>query len=166
MVEFHGQVSHRLARAKTLQLVRAGRKSHDQVCDADFLLLTAAKFHGVSAANPCPICAEETLRNVLWVYGEQLGNASGSARSVAEIQNFANSGREFIVHTVEVCTNCKWNHLVQAAIAAPSARTPVDVEKLEQTLWDTPKQRQPQSAVEEVPSYAVPYCVARFEEEL
>ncbi|MCS4490492.1 DUF5318 domain-containing protein [Corynebacterium sp. ES2794-CONJ1] len=119
MVEFVGQVTHRLARRRLLNKWRAGQVSRAMVCEADFLLVAAARYHGTPAPYPCPICSEDDLREVLWVYGEQLGRASGSARSLAEIEQFTQQGREFTIHKVEVCPNCQWNHLLAAAHIGP-----------------------------------------------
>ena len=123
MVEFQGQISHRFARAKTLAAWRANKVKQDTICDADSLLLAAAKFHGVPASTPCPICNKTNLREVLWVYGDVLKRAAGSARSLTEIEQFAAAGLTFTVHRVEVCTNCKWNYLLMTAIAAPSYKS-------------------------------------------
>ena len=95
----------------------------DTICDADSLLLAAAKFHGVPASTPCPICNKTNLREVLWVYGDELKRVAGSARSLTEIEQFAAAGLTFTVHRVEVCTNCKWNYLLMTAIAAPSYKS-------------------------------------------
>ncbi len=123
MVEFHGSVSHRLARSRTLAQWQAGRLETQAVCDADFLLVSAARFHGTRTTQRCPICEAEGLYHVLWIYGEQLGRMSGSARTAAEIEAFTLEGREFTVHTVEVCEECKWNHLLQTTIAAPTVQS-------------------------------------------
>lgn len=120
MVEFHGSVSHRLARNRTLAKWRAGLLETAAICDADSLLLSAAQFHGSITTSHCPVCEAEGLRHVLWVYGDQLGRISGSARSEAEIEALTEQGREFTVHTVEVCLECNWNYLLQTTIAASS----------------------------------------------
>ncbi|KEX89363.1 hypothetical protein CPTD_01101 [Corynebacterium pseudotuberculosis] len=51
------------------------------------------------------------------MYGDELGRASGSARNLEEIGEFAAQGKEFTVHTVEVCAECKWNHLLRSVTA-------------------------------------------------
>lgn len=90
------------------------------ICDADFLLVTAGKYHGEPAGYECPVCKGDNLRTVLWVYGEQIGKASGSARNEEEIEKLVENGRECTVHTVEVCPDCKWNHLLKAETATAS----------------------------------------------
>lgn len=111
-------VSHEWERRTVLREFRAGKKSRDQVCDADFLLRAAAEHHGVDAARPCPICGSP-MRIILWVYGENLGRRSGSARSEEEIAELVDETGPFTVHKVEVCATCRWNHLLSASEAVP-----------------------------------------------
>lgn len=99
-----------------LRDVRAGRLAREEVCDADFLLRAAAEHHGWDTGRECPICGGE-LRDTLWIYGDQLGRRSGSARSSQEIAELTAQGLEFSVHRVEVCLRCRWNHLLETATA-------------------------------------------------
>ncbi len=94
--------------------------SRDAICDADFLLVTAGRYHGQPSDHPCPVCGGTDLRTVLWVYGEDIGRASGSARSEEEIAKLVSGHRECTVHTVEVCPDCRWNHLLKAVTAVSS----------------------------------------------
>lgn len=109
-------LSHEWERAAAVRDFKAGRRSRDEVCDADFLLRAAAEHHGVDSPRPCPVC-EGPLRLTRWVYGDELGRRSGSARSEEEIVDIAAEVAEFTVHTVEVCRACRWNHLLTAATA-------------------------------------------------
>ncbi|MEJ5997860.1 DUF5318 family protein [Corynebacterium sp. H130] len=117
MVVFSSVVSHRFARARVLRRWQAGLTRKEELCDADFLLVTAGNFHGEAAPYPCPICESGKLRHVLWIYGEHLGKMSGTARDLAEIERIAETNKPFTVHTVEVCPDCRWNHLLQVATA-------------------------------------------------
>ncbi|AKE42195.1 Uncharacterised protein [Corynebacterium kutscheri] len=117
MLQFFNEVSHELTRHRVLTEYRAGAITRESICDADYLLATAAAHHGWASKSICPVCESENLRMVYWIYGEQLGKISGSARSLAEIEDFAKTGREFTVHTVEVCPDCRWNHLLTIATA-------------------------------------------------
>lgn len=116
-VVYRNEISHRFARQDLLRRWRAGEVSREDVCDADFLLVTAARYHGVPAAHPCPVCGSEDLRIVQWIHGEQLGRMSGTARSDEEIAAIVATGTEVTVHTVEVCPACRWNHLLRAVTA-------------------------------------------------
>ena len=111
-------VSHEWERRAVLREFRAGKKSRDELCDADFLLRAAGEHHGVDSDRPCPIC-ESAMRTVLWVYGDNLGRRSGSARREDEIAELIDETGPFTVHTVEVCGNCRWNYLLSTAEAVP-----------------------------------------------
>ena len=83
-----------------------------EVCDADVYLQRAAGFHGETTETVCPVCRKENLTEVSWVFGDDLGSSSGSARSDEEIEQLALTHDQFTVHVVEVCRSCSWNHLV------------------------------------------------------
>lgn len=119
-MNYRDQVSHQLARRQVLLRFRAGLVPRSAICDADFLLVTAGRHHGRSADYACPVCGGGQLRIVRWVYGEEIGRAAGSARSEEEIGQLVENGRQCTVHTVEVCPECKWNHLLKAETATAS----------------------------------------------
>lgn len=105
-------VDYALQRRALLAQVHSGRVSTMDVCDAHPQLLQAAKFHGEPSDKPCPVCRKEALTLVSWVFGDELGHVSGSARAPTELTRMANLFREFTVYVVEVCRSCSWNHLV------------------------------------------------------
>lgn len=115
-LSFKHIISHKWERAQHLKEYRAGLVVRSELCDADFLLCAAAEHHGVDMAKRCPMC-EAPMRLTTWVYGAELGRRAGSARNAEEIAEFAADGLEFTVHWVEVCTACRWNHLLRAATA-------------------------------------------------
>ena len=110
-------VDYALQRRARLSAVHSGRTAVADVCDASPYLLRAAKFHGRLSDVLCPICRKEQVTLVSWVFGERLGQVSGSARSNEEIARLATTAEEFTVHVVEVCRTCSWNHLVQSYVA-------------------------------------------------
>ncbi|AWB83065.1 hypothetical protein C3B44_11255 [Corynebacterium yudongzhengii] len=111
-------VSHRWERARTLRQLKAGHIRREAVCDADFLLRTAAAYHGYRVERACPVCGEEDLYEVRWIYGDKLGKRSGTARQEDEIARIASEVDEPVtVHLVEVCRSCWWNHILTAAVA-------------------------------------------------
>lgn len=118
-------VDYALQRKSRLAEVYAGRTGVAEVCDASPYLLRAAKFHGLTSSERCPICRKEQVTIVSWVFGEKLGQVSGSARTNEEIQRLAASQEEFSVHVVEVCRTCSWNHLVQSYVSGLPPRPPV-----------------------------------------
>ncbi|ALC07027.1 hypothetical protein CDES_13485 [Corynebacterium deserti GIMN1.010] len=120
VVQYRNEISHQLARRRTLRQFHAGLVRKETICDAEFILVTASKYHGEQAAYPCPVCGSDELRVVLWVYGDEIGKAAGSARSEEEIEQLVKDGHQATVHTVEVCSHCKWNHLLKAQTATAS----------------------------------------------
>lgn len=123
-------VDHALARRALLQQLFSGglftTVSLDDVCDASPYLVRAAEAYGVTTGRTCPLCRRQVLHEVTWVYGESLGPASGSARTGAQLARLAAERPDFSVHEVEVCTRCRWNHLLRSWRAgtpgAPRAR--------------------------------------------
>jgi hypothetical protein len=109
-------VDYALQRRSLLADVAAGRVSTADACDAGTYLLQAASYHGRATSTPCPVCRKDTVVNVSWIFGDRLGQASGSARSADEIARLADAVDEFSVHVVEVCRTCRWNHLVQSYV--------------------------------------------------
>ncbi len=107
-------VDYALRRRSLLAEVYAGRTGTSDVCDAHPYLLRAAKYHGKKSQVKCPICRKEQLTLVSWVFGEHLGQVSGSARTAEELVLLAVRYDEFAVHVVEVCPTCSWNHLVKS----------------------------------------------------
>ena len=105
-------VSFALARRSALETMRRGGAFNSDYCDADPMLLRAAKHHGEPAGRDCPVCRRPELVEVTWVYGAQLGALSGSARATAQLSAMAHEHGRFRVYVVEVCPRCTWNHLV------------------------------------------------------
>ncbi|WP_165849638.1 DUF5318 family protein [Mycobacterium uberis] len=109
-------VDYSLRRRSLLAEVYSGRTDLSEVCDANPYLLRAAKFHGKPGQAMCPICRKEQLTLVSWVFGDNLGAVSGSARTAEELVVLATRYAEFAVHVVEVCRTCSWNHLVKSYV--------------------------------------------------
>jgi hypothetical protein len=106
-------VDYSLQRRALLRDVYAGRVGTYEVCDASPYLLSAARFHGEATDERCPICRRENLTRVNYIYGDELKNSAGQARSSVELPSLAMTLREFQVYVVEVCRGCTWNHLVE-----------------------------------------------------
>ncbi|RPA64809.1 hypothetical protein EF294_06775 [Gordonia oryzae] len=116
-------VDYALQRRSRLSQVHSGRVGVTEVCDASPYLLRAAKFHGRPSSTLCPICRKEHVTLVSWVFGDRLGQVSGSARTAEEISRLDTTAEEFSVHVVEVCRTCSWNHLVQSYVAGLPPRS-------------------------------------------
>jgi uncharacterized protein DUF5318 len=119
-------VDYSLQRRAVLAEVYSGRTGLFEVCDASPYLSRAAKYHGQTTDEACPVCRKERLTLVNYVYGENLGHVAGQAKTEVELARMDAMQDEFSVYTVEVCRSCGWNHLdcsyVLGAEPAPGAR--------------------------------------------
>lgn len=106
-------VDHALQRRASLADLRAGRIDRLDACDASPYLQRAAERLGLRTERPCPVCSRQPLWEVLWVYGEAVGDVDGSARTAAQVAALARERPDFAVYRVEVCRGCDWNHLVE-----------------------------------------------------
>ena len=101
-----------LARRAVLRDFRSGALTRLDVCDAHPELMRAAQNIGVDLGDQCPVCGDSNLRLVSYVYGEKLKQANGRAISnTAELAKLGASCDEFACYDVEVCLDCRWNHL-------------------------------------------------------
>lgn len=107
-------VDYALQRRHTLEsLRRPGRRiAKLDACDADPMLLRAAKHHGAASEGDCPVCRKPELVTLNYVFGEQLGQYSGRIKSAVELEEMAHEYGEFKVVVVEVCLACSWNHMI------------------------------------------------------
>ena len=104
----------RLLRDAKAKAVRTGRLAREDVCDAHPELVRAAKHVGEPTGRPCPICAEDSLRLVSYVYGEGLKQANGRCLTQeGELESLARRHDDFARYVVEVCHVCRWNHLTR-----------------------------------------------------
>jgi hypothetical protein len=119
-------VDYSLQRRAVLADVYSGRTGLFEVCDASPYLSRAAKYHGETTDEACPVCRKERLTLVNYVYGENLGHIAGQAKTEVELARMDAMQDEFSVYTVEVCRGCGWNHLdcsyVLGAEPAPGGR--------------------------------------------
>jgi Family of unknown function (DUF5318) len=106
-------VDYSLRKRAVLRELLAGRIGTYDVCDASPYLKNAARFHGEPTEERCPICRSENLIHVHYIYGDELKQSAGQARTRAELPVLAMTLREFQVFVVEVCPGCDWNHLVE-----------------------------------------------------
>lgn len=108
------EVDYALQRRHTLEGLRRRQRTLDgsDVCDADPLLVRAALHHGERSAATCPICSADRVLNLNYAFGEQLGQYSGRIKSTAELEAMESEYGEFKVCVVEVCVECRWNHMI------------------------------------------------------
>ena len=112
-----GVVDYRLARNAILTQFRKGRLSRLDVCDAQTELLRNATACGKPAPDqlPCPICESTGIVHVTYVFGSRLP-ASGRciSKGDAELARMNRSTTSYAAYVVEVCPDCRWNHLVRS----------------------------------------------------
>jgi hypothetical protein len=106
-------VDYSLQKRALLRDLYAGRVGTYEVCDASPYLKSAARFHGEPTDVRCPVCRRENLTLVHYIYGDELKQSAGQARTRAELPVLAMTLREFQVYVVEVCRGCGWNHLIE-----------------------------------------------------
>lgn len=107
-----GFVDYSLAKRSVLEGFRRGSLDRMDICDAHPELIRVARNIGLDIQRPCPVCACGTLKQVRYVYGEQLGHLSGRAVYPQDWElELDNQFDEFRCYAVEVCVDCRWNHL-------------------------------------------------------
>ena len=107
-------VDYALQRAADVNRLRRGGMLSRDFCDPDPYLLKAAKFHGEDSARNCPACGEKSLKELHYVYGDELGPYAGRIRKSDELRPMCHQFGEFRVYQVEVCLYCGWNYLIKA----------------------------------------------------
>src|ERR687893_2339544 len=118
-------VDYSLARRATLARLRGGSLDTSDVCDAHPELMRAARNIGEEAPQKCPVCSHETLRQVRYVYGEDLRRNNGRVVYPDEwLRELAREHDQFTCYVVEVCIDCAWNHLVRSYLAGRRYGTP------------------------------------------
>lgn len=85
-------------------------------CDADPYLMRAAKYHGEKTSRHCPVCKKNSLVELRYTFGDQLGQYSGRIKTADELREMEQEFGEFSVYVVEVCVECSWNHLIASYI--------------------------------------------------
>jgi hypothetical protein len=108
-----GQVDHRLLRQATINEFRRGRLRQDQVCDAHPELIRAARNVGTPTSAPCPICEQEQLRLVTYVFGSRLPAHGRCVSTAKELAALDRRRDELSAYVVEACIGCHWHHLRQ-----------------------------------------------------
>jgi hypothetical protein len=108
-----GVVDHRLARRALINEYRRGRLPRHQVCDAHPELVRAARSIGRPTASDCPICDEDKLVLVTYVFGPRLPAHGRCVTSTRELHQLNRRRDQYQAYVVEVCPSCSWHHLLR-----------------------------------------------------
>ncbi|MEZ5215197.1 MAG: DUF5318 family protein [Ilumatobacteraceae bacterium] len=108
-----GIVDHRLVRRALINEYKRGRLRQDQVCDAHPELVRAAKNVGERTQVDCPICEEQKLTLVTYVFGPRLPSHGRCVSTKKEMQALNKRTDQLAAYIVEVCTDCRWHHLLR-----------------------------------------------------
>ena len=114
-----GIVDHRLTRRALINEYRRGRLRRDQVCDAHPELLRAARNFGDETIVKCPICVEDNVVLVTYVFGPRLpshGRCITKQNELEELRcrNASLQGNQYTAYVVEACRSCGWHHLLRS----------------------------------------------------
>ena len=118
-----GVVDHRLARRALLSEYRKGRLARHQVCDAHPMLVRAASSVGVLTTTDCPICEDDKLVHVTYVFGPRLPPSGRCISAPGELAALNKRPEALTAYIVEVCRSCSWHHLVRTV---PIGAKPTD----------------------------------------
>jgi hypothetical protein len=119
-----GSIDYRFARRQLLHRYRSGELTRGDICDAQGELLRIGTNCSRKATAPCPVCGESTLRVVQFAFGPRLPAGGRVVEGRADLRRLVEKfGRQpgARTYTVEVCLECRWNHLLQVVPLA-SAR--------------------------------------------
>jgi hypothetical protein len=119
-----GEIDYRLARQALISEFRKGRLARHEVCDAHPELRRAAQEVGDATSLECPICEEDNVVLVSYVFGPRLPSHGRCVTSRKEIQALARRSGNFSCYVVEVCPSCSWNHLARTFLLNPARSAP------------------------------------------
>ena len=108
-----GTIDFRLARRHIVNEFKRGRLSRLDVCDAHPELVRAAQNVGEASSEPCPICQESNLVFVSYVFGNRLPAHGRCITERGELVKLSRRHDELACYVVEVCPECRWNHLAR-----------------------------------------------------
>lgn len=127
VVEF-GLVRHAL-----LTRLEAGIIRREEICDAHPELLRAAKNLGRMTGDKCPVCDEQDLVEVTYVFGARLPAGGTCPTTRAELLKLERREEPVQCYAVEVCTGCNFHHLARKWVAGGRrARRPQTQKKANQ----------------------------------
>lgn len=108
------EVSYKLARRARIRQLRSGMISRSDVCDAHPELVRVAIHHGVIRRGKCPVCYEKALCDISYVFGPRLPSHGRVITTEKDMERIQKRKGNFVCYVVEICTDCRWNHLARA----------------------------------------------------
>lgn len=108
-----GEIDYRLQRRRLLRDVARGIAGRDEACEIHPELLRVARNAAPLMGDSCPLCNENELRLVAYVFGPRLGPGGKCVVSDHELQRIALRQGHFVSYEIEVCAKCGWNHLLR-----------------------------------------------------
>jgi hypothetical protein len=108
-------IDFRMLRRAFLERVLSGEVPRHDACDANMDLMRAAHHHGVARRTACPVCAQQELRNVTYLFGPRLPKSGKCVTSTQVLREIDGRPEHFTAYTVEVCLSCQWNHVLSAS---------------------------------------------------
>ncbi|MEX0755272.1 MAG: DUF5318 family protein [Actinomycetota bacterium] len=113
-----GVVDYTLAKRALLRDAARGLLGLTDLTDAHPELIRAAKHVGEPTRHDCPVCGKEKLVLLAYVYGDDLKHNNGRVWSLQTALRMAAAHVGSCCYVVEVCKNCRWNHLSEAYTAS------------------------------------------------
>ena len=110
-VQGPAEIDYRLQRRRLLRDIERGVVDREEACEIHPELLRVARNVAPSINELCPLCRDQELRIVAYVFGPRLGPGGKCVISDEELQKIAQRKGRFTSYEVEVCCACGWNHL-------------------------------------------------------
>ena len=107
-------IDFRMLRRAYLARVHAGDVPHHDACDASTDLVRAAEHYGTQRRASCPLCGQQDLRNVTYLFGPRLPRSGRCITNSRQLHEVGSRPERFVGYVVEVCIGCRWNHLLSA----------------------------------------------------
>ncbi len=108
-----GSIDYRLARDRTITAYLSGEATRSEVCDAQSELMRNARQCGRPTDMDCPICRDTKVVEVTYIFGPRLPAAGRCMVTEADFERIRRRKGDFTAYDVEVCPECKWNHLLR-----------------------------------------------------
>ena len=106
-----GVVSYRLARQRLVDAFTRGRRTTEEVCDAQPELRRVAHSCSTPLSEPCPICEGDDMVAVTFAFGAGLPKNGRVLATNADVRRLRRRGKPSTCYLIEVCRQCWWNHL-------------------------------------------------------